>query len=125
MLINCLIVGAGGFIGSVVRYLIGLLPCTPSNGFPLKTLLINLLGALLIGFITALAARSRTMDPGILLLIKVGICGGFTTFSTFAYETTELLQRGSLPAATAYICTSVVLSILAVFLGQYIAQYTA
>lgn len=115
MIINCLYVGAGGFIGSVLRYLVGLLPYSPASGFPAKTLCINIVGSFCIALISALAARNSSVSPQLVLLLKVGICGGFTTFSTFAYETSSLLQKGSIGAAIAYAALSVILSILAVF----------
>ncbi len=115
MIINCLYVGAGGFVGSVLRYLVGLLPCSPASGFPVKTLCINIVGSFCIALISTLAARNSSVSPQLVLLLKVGICGGFTTFSTFAYETSSLLQKGSVGTAIAYAALSVILSILAVF----------
>lgn len=112
---NCFYVGIGGFIGSVLRYLIGLLPVSPANGFPIKTLCINMIGSFVIALVSALSAKNSSLSPQLVLLLKVGICGGFTTFSTFAYETSSLLQKGSIGTATAYAVLSVILSILAVF----------
>jgi CrcB protein len=114
------IVGLGGFIGSILRYLVGLLPLKVDNGFPIKTLIINVLGAFVIGLITALATKDKSLNDNLVLLLKVGLCGGFTTFSTFAYETTDLLQSGSTFIALVYVCASVVLGVLAVYLAQMI-----
>ena len=94
-MLNCLFVGLGGFIGAVCRYLAGLIPVGSEGGFPIKTLAINVIGALLLGLIAALAVRSKTANPYVVLMLKVGVCGGFTTFSTFAFETAGLLQNGS------------------------------
>ena len=113
MLLNCLCVGLGGFVGSVLRYLVTLLPY--GAGFPVKTLAINVLGAFVLGLICALATRHVDASPQLVLMLKVGVCGGFTTFSTFALETSDLLQSGAWPAALAYVVASVVLSVAAVF----------
>ena len=117
-MIECLFVGIGGFIGSVCRYLIGLIPISPSNGFPVKTLVINVVGAFVIGLIAAAAAKNADMSPRVVLLLKTGICGGFTTFSTFALEITDLIRGGSWAAAAAYILLSLVLGVAAVFAAE-------
>ncbi len=114
MFLNCLMVGAGGFVGSVLRYLFGLIPFDMADGFPYKTLIINVVGAFAIGLICAFVAKGAHLDEKVVLLLKVGVCGGFTTFSTFAYETTELLKNGNWKVALLYIVLSVILSVLAV-----------
>lgn len=81
MILNCLFVGLGGFVGSVLRYLVSLIPLEHESGFPLVTLGINVLGAFLLGLIMAFG-RDTGLDPRTLLFLKVGVCGGFTTFST-------------------------------------------
>lgn len=118
ILLNCLIVGIGGAVGTICRYLLSLLPVKPQNGFPLITLIINVLGAFCIGMIVAFAGKSKNIDPYILLLLKVGFCGGFTTFSTFSLETTGLLQNGNYFIAISYIVLSVILCISAVIGAQ-------
>lgn len=115
---ECLFVGIGGFIGSVCRYLIGLIPLSPSNGFPVKTLVINVAGAFAIGLIAATAAKNADISPRIVLLLKTGICGGFTTFSTFALEISDLIRGGSWAAAAAYILLSLILGVAAVFAAE-------
>lgn len=85
-MLNCLAVGAGGFVGAVLRYLVSMIPLDKTGAFPVNTLLINILGAFAIGAITALGAKTAGLDPRLTLLLKTGICGGFTTFSTFALE---------------------------------------
>lgn len=121
-MIECIYVGIGGFAGSVLRYLIGLLPLQPGNGFPLKTLLINIAGSFAIGLIAAAAARYPQLDPKLVLLLKTGVCGGFTTFSTFAYEISDLIQNGELTAAAAYALLSLLLGTAAVFVAQLLAD---
>lgn len=117
-MVNCLFVGLGGFVGSIFRYLIGFLPINTTNGFPIKTLAINIFGAFLIGVISVLASKNKSLSPHIILMIKVGICGGFTTFSTFAYEITDLLKNGGTLTAVLYICASIVLSVCVIFAAQ-------
>jgi CrcB protein len=117
-MLKCILVGLGGFIGSVLRYLVGLIPLKLDNGFPIKTLIINVVGAFVIGLITALATKDKSINDNLVLMLKVGVCGGFTTFSTFAYETTDLFQNGSTFVALGYVCTSVVLGVLAVYFAQ-------
>lgn len=117
-MINCLFVGIGGFVGSVCRYLMGLLPIETSQGFPVKTLLTNGIGAFVIGIIAAAAAKNSSLNPRMVLLLKTGFCGGFTTFSTFAYETGSMMEKGQTGLALLYVVLSAVLGVLAVFAGQ-------
>ena len=115
MILNCLFVGVGGFVGSVLRYVVSLIPLRHESGFPLVTLGINVLGAFVLGLIMALSGRFPSLDPRTLLFLKVGICGGFTTFSTFALEAQGLLSGGKLWAAVLYMLLSVVLCVGAVY----------
>lgn len=115
--IDCLIVGIGGAIGAVCRYLVGLLPLLTGSAFPFKTFLINIAGCFLIGVIAALALKG-TLNPRIVLFLKVGFCGGFTTFSSFALETSGLLEQGFSATAALYIISSVALGYLACLLAQ-------
>ena len=119
---NCMIVGLGGAAGTVSRYLLSLIPYKPQSGFPLITLGINVAGAFLIGLIIAFAVKNQRVDSSLLLLLKVGFCGGFTTFSTFSLETTELFQNGKYFIALSYIALSVILSIAAVFGAQALVK---
>ena len=119
---ECLIVGAGGAVGAVLRYLIGLIPLNPENGFPVKTFLINVAGCFVIGLVAALAARA-SLGPRITLFLKVGICGGFTTFSSFALETDQLLAKGATATAAAYVLLSIICGVLVVFAAH--PQYAA
>ncbi len=121
-MVECLLVGAGGFVGSVLRYLAGLIPVGAQGGFPVKTLCINVIGSFLIALIAALAVKHTGFDPRLSLMLRVGLCGGFTTFSTFAYESAELIKGGHWAAALCYALASVVLSVLAVFAAQIITK---
>ena len=113
-MLNCIAVGLGGFLGSVCRYLAGQIPLGRDWGFPVRTLAINLIGSFLIGAVTALAAP----DPRLVLFLKAGVCGGFTTFSSFALETGDLLQSGRTAAALLYAAASLILGVAAVFAGE-------
>ena len=119
---ECILVGIGGFAGSVLRYLVGLVPAENDNGFPVKTLMINVAGAFAIGLIAALAEKWKICDPRMILMLKVGVCGGFTTFSTFAFESAELIKSGSILTAVSYMALSLVLGIGAVFISQAVVR---
>lgn len=121
-MLNCLFVGGGGFLGAVACYLCTRLPLAPEGGFPLVTLLINVLGAFVIGLIAAGASKHTGWDPRLVLLLKTGVCGGFTTFSTFALETSSLLQSEKPWTAAAYIVLSVLLSVGAVALAERLVR---
>ena len=112
-----LLVGAGGFAGSALRYLISrlMLPWAVSSGFPFSTLTVNVAGSLLIGALMGLG-----LSGGWALLCIVGFCGGFTTFSTFSLETVTLLRAGSYLPAALYMWSSMVLLIAAVCGGYYL-----
>ena len=121
-MLECLWVALGGAVGSVCRYAVGKIPITETTGFPVKTWLINVAGSFLIGLIAAAAGKKADLNPDLLLFLKVGICGGFTTFSTFALETTDLLRSGKFCMAAAYVAFSAVCSVAAVFLAQQLVR---
>lgn len=119
---NILAVGAGGFLGAVLRYLIGFIPTGESTVFPIKTFLINVFGCLAIGAITIAAAKNTQIDSKWILFMKVGLCGGFTTFSTFALETTNLMKDGHMGIAFAYAMLSIVVGCAVIFGIEYILE---
>jgi len=119
---DCILVGLGGFIGTVCRYAIGLLPVRSGSQFPFKTLLINVLGAFVISFIVAVSVKNESLNPHVTLMLKVGVCGGFTTFSTFAYESASLMQSGHTATAVLYIIVSAVMGVLAVYAAQVVVH---
>ena len=119
-MLNCLVVALGGGIGACLRYLIGLVPLKEPFTFPVKTLFINLLGCFVIGLITAIAAKTTSISPRTVLFIKTGLCGGFTTFSTFALETETLLKTGHIGLAILYVALSVVVGVGLAFAGQLV-----
>lgn len=116
-MIECLLVGLGGFLGSVLRYLIGLMYVNTDSGFPLKTFIINILGAFVIGALSSIAMKYN-VNSKVILFLKIGLCGGFTTFSTFAFETQELLKNDRVGVAIIYVTLSVVIGVTAVVLGE-------
>lgn len=122
-MLNCLAVGAGGFIGAVLRYLITLIPL--KTEFPLKTLAVNLIGCFVIGIIAGLAENRLADNARLILFLKTGICGGFTTFSSFALETDELIGSGRYAQAVLYAAASLLSGIAAAFLGQTAVKFIA
>ena len=117
MLIQFIMVGLGGALGSMLRYLISLIPV--NNTF--LTLITNLLGALLIGFIVGLS-DNLFISKKFLLFLKTGVCGGFTTFSTFSLEAVQLFQRGEPFLGTIYAILSVILCLSGIILGEYLGR---
>lgn len=121
-MINILAVGAGGFFGAVLRYLAGMLPLSQPAGFPLTTFCINLIGSFLIGFISQMAADHQTADAPLTLFLKVGLCGGFTTFSTFALENVTLINENRTATALLYMFLSFTACIFGVMAGSALAR---
>ncbi len=118
-----LLIFLGGGLGSVLRYWISFFiksNCTASS-FPWATFSVNIIGSLLIGFLTTLVLKN-TLNPELRLFTIIGICGGFTTFSTFTNETILLLKNGSYLISLSYIISSVGLGVLAVILGCVLAN---
>jgi fluoride exporter len=111
-------VALGGAVGSVARYLVGVAVQTRASlDFPVGTLLVNIGGCLLLGFLIHYALATPAISPEVRALLTTGLCGGYTTFSTFSYETVTLLQDGDWRRATLYVGLSVAGSILGVILG--------
>lgn len=114
-----LIVGLGGFLGSVGRYKLGgfVLHRTGGWNFPLSTFTINILGCLVIGALAALVEKQDLLSAEARLFLFTGVLGGFTTFSAFGFEAMFLLRKGELLIALLYTGLSVVLGVAAVWLG--------
>ena len=119
-MLNCLVVALGGGIGACLRYLIGLVPLEEPFTFPVKILFLNLLGCFVIGLIAAIAAKTTSLSPRTVLFIRTGLCGGFTTFSTFALETETLLKTRHIGLAMLYVALSVVVGVGLAFAGQLV-----
>jgi CrcB protein len=112
----------GGGIGSMLRFLIAKWLNTPTAGIPYGTLLANVLGSLLIGLILGYASKNNSLSAEQTLLLASGFCGGFTTFSTFAYEAHMFLKDGHFLNFAIYTIASFVLGFLAVFLGMHLVK---
>lgn len=117
---SVLCVGAGGFIGAVLRYGAGFL--VPAAEFPLSTFLVNLLGAVLIGAVVEAAEAGCVFSPNTVLFLKTGLCGGFTTFSTFSLETLNLLESGQVALGAGYAAASVACCVAGVVAGRLMAR---
>ena len=113
-----LIVGSGGFIGSVARFYVSKLNLhVDFLSIPVGTLLVNVLGCFVIGFLTGIADKSAILTVEWRMFLMVGICGGFTTFSSFANENLMLLHNGLLLSILLYTGLSILLGFTAVYLG--------
>lgn len=117
-----ILVFVGGGFGSVLRFLIGKYLNSVETGIPYGTFAANILGSLLIGLILGLAAKNDAITQNHTLLIATGFCGGFTTFSTFAYENHVFLKSGDFLSFAIYTIASFVIGFLAVFFGMYLVK---
>ena len=119
---NIIAVGAGSFIGGIARYIVSLAMKGIGKGFPWATLAVNLVGCLMIGLLSGLLSRNAAENTSWGLFLTVGLCGGFTTFSTFSKEALAMLQTGQMWGFASYIAISVLAGIALVALGYYIAR---
>lgn len=116
-----ILVGIGGAVGSILRYVNSLLVAKYfQTQFPLATFMVNILGCLIIGILMGVLDKQNVASPELRLLFITGFCGGFTTFSTFSSENISLLQSGQTLTAILYITASVILGLLAVWAGMSI-----
>jgi CrcB protein len=117
-----LLVFIGGGFGSVLRFIIGRYLNNAETGIPYGTFTANILGSLLIGLILGFAAKNDALTQNHTLLLATGFCGGFTTFSTFAYENHVFLKSGDFLSFAVYTIASFVIGFLAVFFGMYLVK---
>ena len=111
-------VAIGSAVGGVSRYLLSAaVQARVGTAFPLGTLVVNVSGSLLLGFVLRVALGSGSVSPEMRALLTTGFCGGYTTFSTFSYEAASLMERGDYRRASLYVAGSVALSLLGMFLG--------
>ncbi len=118
MLWDCMAVGAGGFIGSVLRYAVSLMPFFSRHELPLQTLIVNVAGAFIIGFIAGSMGNGGKLDGRTVLFLRTGFCGGFTTFSTFSLESLGLIESGRTGLFIVYTLMSLIMCIAGVFAGR-------
>lgn len=116
MLKNILLVGAGGFTGSVLRYLVS--HFVNNNTFPWATLIVNITGCFVIGLLAVIITQNNDTR----LLLATGLCGGFTTFSAFSFETIKLVQQQQFITAILYITLSIMLGLSATAAGIYLSK---
>lgn len=116
----CLCVGAGGFLGAVLRYLASLV--IYHEHFPAATLFVNFIGSLVIGIVIEISEKTGTA-PNLILFFKTGVCGGFTTFSTFSSEVLDLFEKRAYLTGAGYAAGSVIVCVLGVLLGRAIADF--
>ncbi|MBQ6953838.1 MAG: fluoride efflux transporter CrcB [Bacteroidales bacterium] len=117
-----LVVGSGSFLGGAARYLISLAMKNVSKGFPWATLLVNVAGCLLIGLLWGWLSRTSQMEGNLSLFLTVGLCGGFTTFSTFSKEALMLLHSGNVWGFAGYVAASVIIGIAFVAAGYFLTK---
>ena len=118
---NFVFVGLGGALGAVGRYAVSMIPI--KTEFPFLTLITNILGAVLIGFISGIVSAKQDVSQNTVLFWKTGVCGGFTTFSTFSLEAYGLFEKGSNILGLVYAVVSVVSCILGIVCGKKIAEF--
>ena len=122
LLKTILAVGAGSFLGGAGRYLVSLAMKGVGKGFPWATLTVNLVGCFLIGLLWGVFSKNGTEGSNWALFLTVGVCGGFTTFSTFSKEALVMLQGGNVWGFAGYIGISVILGIALVALGYFLVH---
>ena len=118
---NFVFVGLGGALGAIGRYAISMIPI--KTEFPFLTLITNILGAVLIGFISGMVSAKQDVSQNTVLFWKTGVCGGFTTFSTFSLEAYELFEKGSTILGLVYAVVSVVSCIFGIVCGKKVAEF--
>jgi CrcB protein len=118
--VSLLLVALGGALGSVTRAVVGTL--IPAGRLPWATITINILGSFLIGWLMVKVAPTAERSLQLQSLAVIGFCGGFTTFSAFSWQTFEQMQKGDWPAAAANVILSVVLCLIATWLGWRLAR---
>ena len=117
---NFLFVAFGGALGAVARYAISLIPA--KTGFPILTLITNIVGAVLIGFIVGFTDNRDGISDNVILFWKTGVCGGFTTFSTFSLEACNLFENKQYTVGAIYVILSFGCCVLGVLCGKKLAS---
>lgn len=122
---NCIVIMIGGAIGTLMRYLVSVVALPISSQLPWGTILINITGSLVIGFFgtLTLATGRYPVSESVRLFVMIGLCGGYTTFSSFSLQTLDLMRSGAMVRASINVVASVILCIVAVSVGHLIAAH--
>ena len=118
-----LLVFIGGGVGSSLRYWISKYLNSAETGIPYGTFAANIIGSFIIGIVLGLALKNNSVSQNTVLLVATGFCGGFTTFSTFAYENHIFLKSGDFMSFALYTLASFVIGFAAVFAGMYLVKF--
>ncbi len=124
-MLQILYIGVGGFIGAVSRFLVSRYMNNLLPAFPLGTLVVNILGSFILGFIVYSISLGRSISPEIRDFITIGILGGFTTMSSFAYESFRLMELNQLVFFALNLALNLILCIAAVYAGKQLAVLIA
>ena len=124
-MLNLVYVGVGGLLGSIGRYLVAgaVYQVFPNSFFPIGTAVVNILGCFLIGFLSGLTELRQLLNPEMRIFLLIGLLGGFTTFSTFGYETIAAMRAGDFVSALANVFIQVIVGLSAVWLGYNVTRY--
>ena len=123
-MIKLLIIGFGGFLGTILRYVIGKALDEKMNAsFPWGTFTVNIIGSFVIGFVYALAMRKAGINENLRWFLGVGFCGGFTTFSAFAWENINLMDQRLIGTSLIYIVLSLIVGLLAIVVGGWGSRF--
>ena len=124
-MLNLVYVGMGGLLGSIGRYVVAgaVYQVFPNSYFPIGTAVVNILGCFVIGFLNGLTELHQLLSPEMRTFLLIGLLGGFTTFSTFGYETIASMRAGEFVPALANVLIQVIVGLSAVWLGYNVTRY--
>ena len=120
MLKEIIVVFIGGGIGSILRFLFNKIEIVSENNFPYSTFISNFLGCFILGLVLGYFIKSENPNSVMFVFLTVGLCGGFTTFSSFSYENLQLLQNGEILTFLIYLLGSLMAGIISVYVGMLI-----